>query len=176
MGGFDGDDARGAAAGHDVAVEGVEFLLLWRSPGGGGEVGDLIDRDQVDREPHVRGDLPLLVVEQPFGPLIDHGLQPAHGVDRVVDRGADEPLGGVPPQAELDALAVDQDQAAIGRQRAVRDDELQGDGLAAAGFPADEHVPLGEGDMDALAQFVGAQVHRLPDRQPAAGQHLRCHG
>ena len=111
------------------------------------------------------------MVEQPVGAFIDLVLQPAHGVDRVIDRRADEPFGAVPPQAELDALAVDQDQAAIGGQRAVGDDQLQGDGLAAAGFPADEHVALGEGDVDLVAHFVGAQVHGLPDRQRhGAGQ------
>ena len=60
------------------------------------------------------------------------------------------------PQPELDPLAVDQDQAAVRRQRAVGHDQLEGDGLAAAGFAADEHVPLGEGDLDVAAQFVGA--------------------
>ena len=92
-------------------------------------------------------------------------LQPVQGVDRVIDRGADEPVGAVAPQAEFDPLAVDQDQAAVGRQGAVGDDELEGDGLAAAGFAADEHVPLGQGDLDPAAQFVGAQVDRFPDRQ-----------
>ena len=99
------------------------------------------------------------------------------GVDRVIDRRADEPLGAVAPQAEFDALAVDQDQAAVGGQGAVGDDQLQGDGLAAAGFAADEHVPLGEGDFDAAAEFVGAQVDRVPDRQrrdrDAVSRHRR---
>jgi hypothetical protein len=75
------------------------------------------------------------VIEQPFGPLIDLVLQPFQGVNRVVHRWADEPVGAVTPQAELDPLAIDQDQPAIRRQGAVRDDQLQGDGLAAAGFP-----------------------------------------
>ena len=105
------------------------------------------------------------MVEQPLGALVDLVLQPVQGVDRVVDRRADEPVGAVAPQPEFDALAVDQDQAAVGGQGAVGDDELQGDGLAAAGFAADEHVPLGEGDLDAVAEFVGAQVDGLPDRQ-----------
>ena len=56
-----------------------------------------------------------------------------------------------------------------GGQGAVGDDELQGDGLAAAGFAADEHVALGEGDFDAVAEFVGAQVDGFPDRQRRDG-------
>ena len=58
----------------------------------------------------------------------------------------------------------------------VGDDELEGDGLAAAGFPADEHVPLGQGDMGVGAHFVGAQVHRLPDRQRRLRHGGGCHG
>ena len=61
-------------------------------------------------------------------------------------------VGAVAPQAELDPFAVDQDQAAVGRQRAVGDDQLQRDGFAAAGFAADEHVAFGQGDVDLAAQ------------------------
>src|SRR5262249_49448912 len=49
LGGLDGDDARGAAAGDDVAVGGVEFLLLGGGAHGGGVVGDLVDGHEVDR-------------------------------------------------------------------------------------------------------------------------------
>jgi hypothetical protein len=38
----------------------------------------------------------------------------------------------------------------------VGDDELEGDGFAAPGFAADEHVPLGQGDLDPAAQLVTA--------------------
>ena len=72
----------------------------------------------------------------------------------------------------------------------MRDDQLEGDGLAASGFPADEHVPLCEVDVDAAAGFVGAEVDRVPDRQgsdresacmvmarpPAAGRVLLARG
>src|SRR5262249_55480682 len=147
----------------DVPVGGVEFLLLGGGAHGGGVVGDLVDGHQVHRPPQIRGDLAHLVVQQPAGALVDLVLQPVQGVDGLVDRGADEPFGAVAPQSELDSFAVDQDQAAVRGQGAVGDDELQGDGLAAAGFAADEHVPLGEGDLDPVAQLVGAQVHRIPD-------------
>jgi hypothetical protein len=139
--------------------------LLGAGPGGGGVVGDLVDGDQVDREPHIRGDLALLVVEQPVGPLVDLVLKPAEGLDGVIDGRADESVGTGPPQAEFDSFAVDHHQAAIRRQGTVGDDELQGDGLAAAGFAADEHVAFGQGDLNAVAEFVGAQVDGLPDRQ-----------
>ena len=167
LGGLDGDDAGCAAAGDDVTVAGGEFLLLNGCPGSRGEVGDLVDGHQVDREPHVRGDLAHLVVEQPVGPFVDLVLEPAHGIDRVIDRRADEPFSASAPQSEFDPLAVDQDQAAViaRAQCAVRDGQLEGDGLAAAGLAADQDVPLGEGDVDAAAEFVGAQVNRVPDRQ-----------
>ena len=42
-------------------------------------------------------------------------------------------------------------QAAVRRQGAVGDDELEGDGLAAAGLAADDNVPLGEGDVHPVA-------------------------
>src|SRR5262249_1372776 len=131
LGGLDGDDARGAAAGDDVPVGGVEFLLLGGGAHGGGVVGDLVDGHQVHRPPQIRGDLAHLVVQQPAGALVDLVLQPVQGVDGLVDRGADEPFGAVAPQSELDSFAVDQDQAAVRGQGAVGDDELQGDGLAA---------------------------------------------
>ena len=88
-----------------------------------------------------------------------------HDADRVVHGRADELVGAVGPQAEFDALAVDEDELAVGGQGAVGDDQLEGDGLAASWFPADEHVPLCEVDVDRVAGFVGAQVDRVPDRQ-----------
>src|SRR5215472_13016431 len=132
LGGLDGDDARGAASGDDVAVGGVELLLLGGGADGGGVVGDLVDGHEADRPAEIRGDLAHLVVEQPLGALVDLVLQPAQGVDGLVDGRADEPFGAVAPQAQLDPFAVDQDQAAVGGQGAVGDDQLQGDGLAAA--------------------------------------------
>jgi hypothetical protein len=105
------------------------------------------------------------VVKEPCGALVDLFLEPVQGVDRVVDAGPDEPFGAVAPQPEFDAFAVDQDEAAVGRQGAMGDDQLQGDGLAAAGFAADEHVPLGQGDLDPAAQLISAQMDGLPDGQ-----------
>ena len=68
--------------------------------------------------------------------------------DGVFEGGADEHVGAVPPRAELDLVAVDQDEAAVMRQRAVRDDQVLGGGLAAAGLAAEQHVPLGQVDVD----------------------------
>src|SRR5690348_1010672 len=113
LGRLHGDNARCPAAGDDVAVAGVELLLLGAGADGGRVVGDLVDRDQVDRPAQLRGDLAHLVVEQPAGALVDLVLQPAQGVDRVIYGGADEPFSAAAPQAEFDPLAVDQDQAAV---------------------------------------------------------------
>ena len=57
----------------------------------------------------------------------------------------------MPPRAELDLVAVDQDQAAVGRQCAVGGDEVERGRLAAAGLPADQQVALSEVDVDLLA-------------------------
>ena len=62
------------------------------------------------------------------------------------------------------------------RQRAVRGDQVQPGGLACAGFAAEQHVAFGQVDVDVLAVFVLAQVHRVEHgererghRWPAAG-------
>ena len=62
--------------------------------------------------------------------------------------------------AELDLVAVDQDQAAVMRQGAVRDDELFGGGFAAAGLAADQHVAFGQVDVDGFAVLVGPRCTR----------------
>ena len=46
-------------------------------------------------------------------------------------------------------------------QGAVRDDQLLGRGFAAAGLPADQHVPFGQVDVDRFAVLVAAQVHQV---------------
>ena len=48
---------------------------------------------------------------------------------------------------------------------------LQGVGLAAAGFAAEQHVPLGQVDVDVLAVLVDAQVDRAEH-----GQREHRHG
>src|SRR5215472_3376043 len=80
----------------------------------------------------------------------------------------------MPPGAELDLVAVDQDQAAITRQGAVGDDEVLGAGLARTGFAADQHVAFGQADVDVVAVFVNAQVDRVKDGQ-RENPH-GCHG
>ena len=71
----------------------------------------------------------------------------------------------MPPGAELDLLAVDQDEPAVAGQGAVGDDEVQGVGFAAAGFAAEQHVAFGQVDVDGLAVLVDAQVHGAEDGQ-----------
>ena len=85
----------------------------------------------------------------------------SNAVDGVVDGRADEHVGAVPPGAELDLLAVDQDELAVIGQRAVRDDQVEPGGLAAAGFAAEQHVAFGQVDVDVLAVLIDAQVHRV---------------
>ncbi len=131
-----------AAAGDHVAVAGGELVLLGFRADGGGVVGDLIDADEVEGPAQVRGDLPEAEVQELVGAVVDLGLEPVQGVDRVINVRADEPGGSVPPQAELDPLAVDQDELAVQGQGGVRDDQLQCDGFAGAGFAAEQHVPL----------------------------------
>ena len=82
-----------------------------------------------------------------------------------VDGRADEPCRRSAPQAELDLLAVDQDQPQSRDSAPWATIRLQRDGLAAAGFAAEEHVALGQVDVDLLADLVDAQVHRAEDRQ-----------
>jgi hypothetical protein len=56
-----------------------------------------------------------------------------HDADRVVHGRADELVGALSPQAELDALAIDEDEFAVSGQGAMRDDQLEGDGLPPPG-------------------------------------------
>ena len=60
---------------------------------------------------------------------------------------------------------------AVARQRAVGDDQVQGVGLAAAGLAAEQHVPLGQVDVDLVAVLVDAQVDRAEH-----GQREHRHG
>ena len=57
LGGQDDDDPGGAAAGYQVAGQAREVLPLLLGADGGGEVGVLIDRDEVDVLARVGGDL-----------------------------------------------------------------------------------------------------------------------
>ena len=131
---------------------------------GGGEVGVLVDDDEVDRLPRRGGDLPQPGGDEPVIPAVHQVLQPAHAVQRVIHGRADEPVGAVAPQAELDLLAVDQNEAAVAGQRAVRGDEVDRGGLAAARLAADQQVAFGQLDVRLLAELVLADVHGLVDR------------
>ena len=55
LGGQDDDDPGGAAAGDEVAGERGELGLLVLVADGGGEVGVLVDDDEVDRLPGLAG-------------------------------------------------------------------------------------------------------------------------
>ena len=64
LGGQDDDDPGGAAAGDQVAGQRGEFGLLGLGADGGGEVGVLVDDDEVDGLPGVGGDLPQACGQQ----------------------------------------------------------------------------------------------------------------
>ena len=103
-------------------------------------------------------------------------LEGLERLDGVVDGRADEHVGAGPPQAELDLLAVDQDELAVVRQRAVRDDQVQPGGLARAGFAAEQHVAFGQVDVDVLAVLVAAQVHRVEHGEREGGDRRQRPG
>ena len=113
-------------------------------------------------------DLAAAVGEQPGVAVVHHLLQPAQGDDGVVDVGADELVGDVVPHAELDVLAVEQHQAAVRGQGGVGGDDVQQAGLAAAGFACGEQVLVDDPDVDAVAEFVDADVDRVEHGQHAA--------
>ena len=123
---------------------------------GGGVVGVFVDDDEVDVLAVLAGDLAAAGGQQPLVAAVHDLLEFGERGDRVGQGRADEHVGAVPPGAELDLVPVDQDQAAVMRQRAVRHDQLLGGGLAAAGLPADQHVPFGQVDVDLLAVLIGA--------------------
>src|SRR5690606_30167185 len=126
LGGADDDDADRPAPGHDVAQQGGEGFPLGLVADAGGEVGDLVDR-QDDRVHPVPGcDLAFVVGHQIGVAVVHHGLQPPQGGDGMLDVGADEHVGRGLPQAELDLFAVDQTQPAVRGQGGVGDDEGQG--------------------------------------------------
>jgi hypothetical protein len=75
------------------------------------------------------------------------------------------------PQWVVEVLAMDAERgevilvAVAGDEGAVGDDELKPDRFPGTRFPAEDHVPLGQGDLDPAAEFVSTQVHGFPDRQ-----------
>ena len=138
-----------------------EVLAFLLGADGGGEVGVLVDDDQVDGLAGVAGDLAAPGGEQ----VVVAGVHDAPGSgergDGVGDGRADEHVGAGPPRAQLDLLAVDQDELAVMRQRAVGGDQVQPGGFARAGFAAEQDVAFGQVDVDVLAVLVLAQVHRV---------------
>ena len=154
LGGQDDDHACRAAAGHQVTGQRGEVLALLLAADGGGEVGVFVDDDQVDALAVRAGDLPAALGGQRVIPGVHGGLEGVEGLDGVFDGRADEHVGAGAPQAEFDLLAVDQDELAVVRQRAVRGDQVQAGGLARAGLAAEQHVPLGQVDVDLVAVLV----------------------
>jgi hypothetical protein len=90
---------------------------------GGGEVGDLVDREHERVHGVAAFNLAAVLRHQVRVPVVHDGLQPAQGGDGLVDVGTDEHVGGVFPQAELDLFAVDEAQPAVSRECRVGDDE-----------------------------------------------------
>ena len=143
-------------------------------PDGGREVGQLVDDDEQERDP-VRGDdLAAALGVEPVVAAIHLGLQIREDGQALVDGVADEHVGDLAPHAELDPLAVDQHQAHVGAQGGVPDDVVQQDALAAAGFPGDQEVAVGEFDVDRDAVLVQAEEDRLMDRQRPLRHIPRC--
>jgi hypothetical protein len=151
------------AAGYRVAAEVGELGPLGLAADGGGEVGILVDDDEVGGFAGLAGDLAAAGVEQHLVPVVHGALELAEYADGVVHGRADEDIGAVAPHTQLDPLAVDQDELAVEGQRAVRDEQVERGGLAAAGLAADQHVLLGQVDVDLLAVLVHAQVRRVED-------------
>ena len=167
----------GAAAGYQVAGErGEGFSRCGLGADGGGEVGVLVDDDQVDALAGLAGDLPPPGGGQVVIAGVHDGLEGLERVDGVGDGRADEHVGAGPPQAELDLLAVDQDELAVMGQRAVRGDQVQPGGFARAGFAAEQHVAFGQVDVDVRAVFVAAQVHRVEHGEREGGDRRQRPG
>src|SRR4029077_12494109 len=74
LGGQHDDDACRAAAGYQVTGQARELLALGLGADGGGEVGVLVDRDQVDGLAVVAGDLAAAGGEQLAVPVVHGGL------------------------------------------------------------------------------------------------------
>ena len=123
-------------------ASGGELLAFLLAADGGGEVGVLVDDDQVDVLTRVGGDLAAAGGEQVLVPVVHGALELLERLDGVFDGRADEHVRAVPPRAELDLVAVDQDELAVIGQRAVRGDQVEPGGLARAGLAAEQHVPL----------------------------------
>ena len=143
---------------------------------GGGEVGVLVDDDQVDALAGLAGDLAPPGGGQVVIAGVHDVLEGFERVDGVFDGRADEHVGAGPPQAELDLLAVDQDELAVMGQRAVRGDQVQPGGLARAGLAAEQHVPFGQVDVDVRAVFVAAQVHGVEHGEREGGDRRQRPG
>jgi hypothetical protein len=175
LGGGHHDDAGRPAAGDHVPQQPGELLLLPLLPDGGRVVGDLVDHDDDHVQPVGRFDLPPPLGGQPGVAQVHFGLQRPQRVQSLGDAVADEPVGQLRPQPELDLLAVQQPQPRIRAQRHMRQHVGQRDRLARAGFASGEQVPVDQRDLDPGTVLVNAQVHRLVDGQPRhRDRTVRC--
>src|SRR5262249_17264855 len=107
-------------------------------------------------------------------PGVHDVLELGERLDGVGERRPDEEVGGVPPGAELDLVAVDEDQAAVTGQRAVGDDQVLGGRLARSGVAADRHVAFRQADVRLFGVLVNAQVDGVEDGQREDPHG--CHG
>src|SRR5690349_15176951 len=101
LGGQGEDDACGAAAGYQVAGQAGEGFPLGLGADGGGEVGVLVDRDEVDVLAGVAGDLAAAGGQELAVPVVHDALEMLERGDRVGDGRADELVGAGPPHAQL---------------------------------------------------------------------------
>src|SRR6266545_254316 len=93
--------------------------------------------------PEVRVIFPPAGLQQLVVPFVHCGLKAPEQLDRLGDVRANERLRAGAPQPEFDPLAVDEDQPAVGRERRVRDDQVQPDRLARTRLAGGEQVPSG---------------------------------
>ena len=166
LGRGDHDDAGSPTPGDDIAQQAGELLLVLLLADRGRVVGDLVEdgHDQLDQVgPH---DLAAALAAQPRVPVVHLCLQCPQPVQGVGDVVADEHLGHLGPQAQLDLLAVEQPQPAVRRHRRVGDDVVQRHGLAAARLTADEHVAVDQLRLDPVPVLVQAEEHPVEHRQP----------
>jgi hypothetical protein len=165
LGGTHHGDADRAAAGDHVPQQDLEVFPLIPGAEGGGVEGDLVDHDQDDVHAVLSGDLPQPPLLEGRGPPPDLGLQPAQHCDGVGQVGSDEDVGDLFPHTQFDFLAVEQDEPDVAAEGGVGEDVLDQDGLAGAGFAADEQVAADQGQVDGVAVLVDAQVDRIVDGQ-----------
>jgi hypothetical protein len=129
-----------------------------------GEIGQLLDHHQVQRQPITLCDLAGPVGQQGQIAVVQLGDELLEDLDGLLDIRADEPLGAALPDRQLDQLGIEQDQLGRGVQGSGGDEELGDGGLATAWLGAEQQVALGQQDLDLVAVLVLTHRNRRPQR------------